>query len=197
MDNKGAIYLFVVGVIVTAGYLIFVDSTGSNKTFSQAASSTNKNTQVVSNSKIEERLAEEPQVNLVATGDTLSTDNTNPSLQENSKPNDDGSVPFSEILRHSNQLKGDKVFPDEYELDIETTNLLKNAISDLDEEELELNVFSAECYSNLLQCRVHYTANDSLVLYLMAKFKGMKSIKDSRTEDGDTILLIQYKTPDK
>ena len=106
---------------------------------------------------------------------------------------DDGTISLDEILSRMPKTPGSNVFPQQYQIDIETTALLTDVISHLDKDALELHVFSAECYEELNECRVHYQANDSLVLYLMGRFEGMSLIGDHVTESGDTVLMIEYR----
>lgn len=128
-------------------------------------------------------------------GDELSEQDP-PQDVENLTDVNKGSIPLDEILSRVAISKDNNVFPQQYQLDITTTARLTDAISYLDKEELELHVFSAECYEILNECRVHYQANDSLVLHLMGDFEGMSQIADHVTESGDTVLMIGYKPLD-
>ena len=128
-------------------------------------------------------------------GDELSEQDP-PQGVENLTDVNKGSIPLDEILSRVAISKDNNVFPQQYQLDITTTARLTDAISYLDKDELELHVFSAECYEILNECRVHYQANDSLVLHLMGDFEGMSQIADHVTESGDTVLMIGYKPID-
>ena len=128
-------------------------------------------------------------------GDELSEKDP-PQGVENLTDVNKGSIPLDEILSRVAISKDNNVFPQQYQLDITTTARLTDAISYLDKDELELHVFSAECYEILNECRVHYQANDSLVLHLMGDFEGMSQIADHVTESGDTVLMIGYKPID-
>ena len=128
-------------------------------------------------------------------GDELSEQDP-PQGVENLTDVNKGSIPLDEILSRVAISKDNNVFPQQYQLDITTTARLTDAISYLDKDELELHVFSAECYEILNECRVHYQANDSLVLHLMGDFEGMSQIADHVTESGDTVLMIGYKPLD-
>ena len=128
-------------------------------------------------------------------GDELSEQDP-PQGVENLTDVNKGSIPLDEILSRVAISKDNNVFPQQYQLDITTTARLTDAISYLDKDQLELHVFSAECYEILNECRVHYQANDSLVLHLMGDFEGMSQIADHVTESGDTVLMIGYKPLD-
>lgn len=109
---------------------------------------------------------------------------------------DGDSISLDEILSRIHISKDNNVFPQQYQLDIATTARLTDLISQLDKDQLQLHVFSAECYHTLNECRVHYQANDSLVLYFMGKFEGMIQVGDHVTESGDTVLMIGYRPVD-
>lgn len=121
------------------------------------------------------------------------TETERPEGVESSTGVNDGTISLDEILSRIAISQDDNVFPQQYQVDIATTALLTDAISYLDKDELELHVFSAECYEVLNECRVHYQANDSLVLHLMGDFEGMSQIGDQITESGDTVLKIAYR----
>lgn len=112
---------------------------------------------------------------------------------ENSTGADDGAISLDEILSRVAISQDENVFPQQYQVDIATTARLNDIMSHLDKDKLQLHVFSAECYEVLNECRVHYQANDSLVLYLMGSFEGMSQIGDQITESGDTVLKIAYR----
>lgn len=128
-------------------------------------------------------------------GDELSEQDP-PQGVENLTDVNNGTISLDEILSRVAISQDSNVFPQQYQVDIATTALLTDAISYLDKDELELHVFSAECYEILNECRVHYQANDSLVLHLMGDFEGMIQIADHVTESGDTVLMIGFKPID-
>lgn len=128
-------------------------------------------------------------------GDELSEKDP-PQGVENLTDVNNGTISLDEILSRVAISQDSNVFPQQYQVDIATTALLTDAISYLDKDELELHVFSAECYEILNECRVHYQANDSLVLHLMGDFEGMIQIGDHITESGDTMLMIGFKPID-
>ena len=136
---------------------------------------------------------------IAATKATNRDDHTEkqPSQNLESATDADGdTISLEEILSRIHISQDNNVFPQQYQVDMAATARLTELISQLDKDQLQLHVFSAECYHTLNECRVHYQANDSLVLYLMGKFEGMIQIGDQVTESGDTVLMIGYKPLD-
>lgn len=131
-----------------------------------------------------------------ATGSDNPTEEQPTENVEDATGSDDGTISLEEILSRIHISQDNTVFPQQYQVDMATTARLTELLSLLDKDPLQLHVFSAECYQTLNECRVHYQANDSLVLYLMGKFEGMMQIGDHVTESGDTMLMIGYRPLD-